>query len=286
MTESEEAFARRAVRRKRLFLAVCGEPDRRGGLVVLLDLLVAGPQLPVGPRAVIILLILLNARQNLRQQYGACSSNSCPPNSPAMTIREVVRNPYVWGMLIGVVALTAIRPLLHRVPELPPVIGHAPELALVDSDGRPFGSVQLKGQVYIVSFFFTSCRSICPVIMHGMARLQARFDERGIDGIRLVSISVDPEHDTPEVLRAYGKDLVVKPERWTLLTGDPETIRPWSLTGSRRRSCAAPRLQPAQSIIAHTGKVVLVDGSGGSAATTTPTTWGSTRCSTARSTCF
>jgi protein SCO1 len=180
-----------------------------------------------------------------------------------MTIREVVRNPYVWGMLIALVSLTAIRPLLRRVPEAPPVIGHAPELALVDSDGRPFGSGELKGQVYIVSFFFTSCRSICPAVMHGMARLQARLDERRIQGIRLVSISVDPEHDTPEVLRAYGKDLAVKPGRWTLLTGDTGTIQAVVVGGFKVPLEHTPATPGSPFEIAHTGKVVLVDGSGG-----------------------
>jgi protein SCO1/2 len=180
-----------------------------------------------------------------------------------MTIREVVRNPYIWGVLLGIVTLTAIRPLLRHIPEPPPVIGHVPEFALVDSSGRPFGSAQLKGQVFIVSFFFTSCRSICPAIMHGMAKLQAGLDERGIRGIRLVSISVDPEHDTPEVLRAYGKDLGVKPERWALLTGDPETIRAVVVDGFKT-PLQRDRATPASPIaIAHTGKVVLVDGSGG-----------------------
>jgi len=180
-----------------------------------------------------------------------------------MTIREVVRNPYVWGMLIAILALTAIRPLLHRVPDLPKAVGHAPEFALVDSDGRRFGSVELKGQVYIVSFFFTSCRSICSAIMHGMARLQARLDDRGIQGIRLVSISVDPGHDTPEVLRTYGRDLAVKPERWTVLTGDPETIRAVVVDGFKTPLVPATATLAGPIEIAHTGKVVLVDGSGG-----------------------
>jgi protein SCO1/2 len=180
-----------------------------------------------------------------------------------MTFREVVRNPYVWGFLIGIVTLTAIRPLLRHIPEPPPVTGQVPEFSLVDSDGKAFGSAELKGQVYIASFFFTSCRSICPVIMHGMAKLQAGFDERGIKGIRLVSISVDPEHDTPEVLRAYGKDLGVKPERWTLLTGDPEKIRAVVVDGFKTPLEAAPQTPASPIEIAHTGKVVLVDGSGG-----------------------
>ena len=99
--------------------------------------------------------------------------------------------------------------------------------------------------------------------MHGMARLQARLDERGIQGIRLVSISVDPEHDTPEVLRAYGKDLAVKPERWTLLTGDPRTIQAVVVGGFKVPLEHTPPTPGSPFEIAHTGKVVLVDGSGG-----------------------
>jgi len=178
-----------------------------------------------------------------------------------MTTREVIRSPYVWGFLIAIATLTAVRPFLRHIPEPPPVIGQVHEFALVDSGGRRFSSAELKGQVYIVSFFFTSCRSICPATMHGMAKLQAEFDGQGIQGIRLVSISVDPEHDTPETLRAYGKDLGVKPERWTLLTGDPVTVRTVVVDGFKtplERAVATPASQ-----IAHTGKVVLVDGSGG-----------------------
>ena len=117
--------------------------------------------------------------------------------------------------------------------------------------------------MYIVSFFFTSCRSICSAIMHGMARLQARLDDRGIQGIRLVSISVDPGHDTPEVLRTYGRDLAVKPERWTVLTGDPETIRAVVVDGFKTPLVPATATPAGPIEIAHTGKVVLVDGSGG-----------------------
>jgi protein SCO1/2 len=179
-----------------------------------------------------------------------------------MTFREVTRNPYVWGFLIGIVTLTAIRPLLRHVPDPPPVLGHVPEFSLVDQDGKPFGSAQLSGQVYIASFFFTSCRSICPAIMHGMGRLQKGFEEREIQGIRLVSITVDPEHDTPEALRKYGTDLGVRPSRWTLLTGDPESIRRVVVDGFKTPMDRAPGGPETPMDIAHTGKVVLVDGSG------------------------
>jgi protein SCO1/2 len=180
-----------------------------------------------------------------------------------VSFRQIHRNPYVWGFLIGITTLTLIRPLLRHIPEPPPVLSQLPDFALVDMDGKPFGSAELRGRVYVANFFFTSCRSICPAVMHGMAKLQGEFDHQGIQGVRLVSISVDPEHDTPEVLRAYGKDLGVKPERWTLLTGDPETIRAVVVDGFKTPLEHAPATPASAIEIAHTGKVVLVDGSGG-----------------------
>jgi protein SCO1/2 len=179
-----------------------------------------------------------------------------------VSARALLRNPYVWGFLIGIVTLTLIRPLLRHVPEPPPVLSQLPEFSLVGIDGKPYGSAELHGQVYIANFFFTSCRSICPTIMKGMARLQDGFAQRNIDGIRLVSISVDPEHDTPEVLGAYAKSLGVDPRRWTLLTGDPEHVRRLVVDGFKTPDVAASPREPGPIDIAHTGKLVLVDGAG------------------------
>ena len=137
----------------------------------------------------------------------------------------ILKNPWIWAFLVGAIVLAALRPLLRHVPEPPPVLGRVPAWTLTDSAGRPFGSTDLRGEVYVVSFFFTRCPSICPALMRGVARLQEGFDSRGDEGIRLVSISVDPEHDTPEVLRGYAATHGVREARWTLLTGDPEDVR-------------------------------------------------------------
>jgi protein SCO1/2 len=179
-----------------------------------------------------------------------------------VSARALLRNPYLWGFLIGITTLTLIRPLLRHVPEPPPVLSQLPEFSLVGIDGKPYGSTELRGQVYIASFFFTSCRSICPVLMKGVARLQDGFAQRKIDGIRLVSISVDPEHDTPEVLRAYAKDIGADPLRWTLLTGDPEQVRRLVVEGFKAPDVPAPAGASGAVDIAHTGKLVLVDGAG------------------------
>lgn len=179
-----------------------------------------------------------------------------------MSAPAVLRNPYVWAFVIGIVTLTAIRPLLRHVPEPPPVLFPLPEFSLVASDGTPFGSAELRGQVYVASFFFTSCRSICPAIMQGMARLQDGLSRNEISGIRLVSISVDPEHDTPAVLADYGESLGVDPGRWTLLTGDPERVRQLVVSGFKTPVEPAPPGGAEPMDIAHTGKLVLVDGAG------------------------
>ena len=179
-----------------------------------------------------------------------------------MTPRSVLRNPYVLGLAIGIVTLTLIRPLLRHVPEPPPVLSALPAFTLTGVDGKPFGSEDLKGQVYVVSFFFTSCRSICPGIMKGVARLQDGLAQRNIGGIRLVSISVDPEHDTPEVLASYGKTMGVDPLRWTLLTGEPAAVKRLVVDGFKTPLVAPVQGAPEPIDIAHTGKLVLVVGSG------------------------
>jgi protein SCO1/2 len=179
-----------------------------------------------------------------------------------VSAQSVLRNPYVWGFVIGVVTLTLIRPLLRHVPEPPPVLSQLPDYELVNADGAPYGSEELRGQVYVANFFFTSCRSICPPIMKGMLRLQDGFAQRNVDGVRLVSISVDAENDTPSELAIYGKAMGVDPRRWTLLTGKPEQVRRLVVEGFKTPLITTPPGGPEPIDIAHTGKLVLVDGSG------------------------
>jgi len=179
-----------------------------------------------------------------------------------MNGRSLLRSPYVWGFLIGIVTLTAIRPLLRHIPEPPPVLSTLPEFTLADMEGRPYGSRDLAGQVYIANFFFTRCGSICPKLMQAVGRLQAGFAERGIEGIRLVSISVDPENDTPAVLKEYAGSHGIDPKRWTLLTGDKDAVRALVVSGFKTPMDPVPEGGPTPVEVAHTGKLVLVDAHG------------------------
>lgn len=98
-----------------------------------------------------------------------------------------------------------------------------PEFELIDQDGEPVDESILDGNVTIVDFIFTNCPFACPGLGAAMLRLQS---ELAGTPVRFLSVSVDPDRDTPERLREYaaeslpGADLA----RWSFLTGDKETI--------------------------------------------------------------
>jgi len=177
-------------------------------------------------------------------------------------MRQLARNPFFWAFVVGCVVITSMRPLLRRIPPPPPLLRQVPRFALVAADGKPFGSDDLRGHVYVASFFFTRCPSICPRLMQDLARLQERYRRDHLE-VRLVSITVDPEHDTAEVLSAAGPRYGVDPARWVLLTGPWPAIRDLALHGFQV-PLGEPEKAPGQPTdIAHTGKLLLVDASGG-----------------------
>jgi cytochrome oxidase Cu insertion factor (SCO1/SenC/PrrC family) len=96
------------------------------------------------------------------------------------------------------------------------------EFKLNDSEGRTFYSRDLEGQVWLASFFFSSCPGVCPQLNRHLAGYQQRLSERGVP---MVSITTDPVTDTPEVLREYARNYRRGDTDWRFLTGDPLLIR-------------------------------------------------------------
>ena len=86
----------------------------------------------------------------------------------------------------------------------------------MNQDAQPFGSAQLRGKIWIADFIFTSCPGPCPIISTRMSELQKPLEKTDV---HLVSFTVDPEKDTPEVLREYAGKLQAQPARWDFLTG-------------------------------------------------------------------
>ncbi len=134
------------------------------------------------------------------------------------------------------------------------------EFQLTDRYGQPFDSKDLKGKVWIASFFFTRCPTVCPQVLAQTSELQKRLSQwPGWKDIRLVSITVDPQHDTPAVLDERAKLWNADAKQWLFLTGDKEAI--WSLTKARDGfMLAVGDARPGDAMtIAHSSRFVLID---------------------------
>ena len=136
-----------------------------------------------------------------------------------------------WLSAIGLgvlVALTALQALAHG-SETPDQrlakIGPAPAITLVDQDGASFSLDDLRGKVVAVSFVFTRCTDVCPIATYKMVGIQNRLAEHFGRDVVFISVTVDPEHDTPEVLSHYAIALGSDLSGWAYLTGAPARIR-------------------------------------------------------------
>lgn len=122
------------------------------------------------------------------------------------------------------------------------------DFELVDQEGKPFKRSQLDGKVWIANFVFTSCPTVCPKLTQTMAALTAKYASD--PDVRFVSISVDPENDTPEKLREFAsKNGATSFERWSLLTGPKQTVDDTVLHGFKlalRRGSTAMELAHAE----------------------------------------
>jgi protein SCO1/2 len=103
-----------------------------------------------------------------------------------------------------------------------PIQGKVAPFTLTNQDGQPFGTEQLTGRVWIADFFFTNCPGPCPRMSTLMGDIQRQTQD--IEELRIVSITVDPDRDTPEAMKAYGKRYGAIDGRWHFLTGPRDTL--------------------------------------------------------------
>jgi protein SCO1/2 len=134
-----------------------------------------------------------------------------------------------------------------------PSYGDIPPFELTNQDAQPFGLHTLAGKIWIADFIFTTCPGPCPIISTRMAELQKPLAN---SDVRLISFSVDPEKDSPEVLRAYADKLRKEPIRWDFLTGPLDTITSLSRDGFKLALAAGE--EPGTGPV-HSTRFVLVD---------------------------
>ncbi len=104
-------------------------------------------------------------------------------------------------------------------------IGPAPDFTLTTPAGTPLSLKDLRGKVVAVTFIYASCADTCPLLTAKMATLATRLGADFGPRVRFASITVDPERDTPEVLRRYAEGYHADPAAWAFLRGSPAEIR-------------------------------------------------------------
>lgn len=120
---------------------------------------------------------------------------------------------------------------------------------LLDSQSQNFSEKNLQNHLWVADFIFTRCQGPCPLMTQKMQRLQNDFlkDAR----LQLVTITVDPEYDTPEILRQYAKKYQADTQKWHFLTGDKKKIESLMFDGFK--------LGFADDIVFHSDRLILVD---------------------------
>jgi protein SCO1/2 len=139
------------------------------------------------------------------------------------------------------------------------VLGIVPDFTLTKQDKTPLSLKDLKGKIWVADMIFTNCEGTCPLLTAAMANLQQSLMKKNT-GVQLISISVDPNNDTPEVLSDYAKQFHADLRTWSFLTGPVSTIFTLAKDGFKLTldSAKADTKEP----IVHSESLVLVDKQG------------------------
>ena len=133
-----------------------------------------------------------------------------------------------------------------------PKLGSIPSFEFTDSEGNLISQEELSGKVWVADFIFTTCTMACPVMTGNMNLIHKAFKNN--DKVRIVSISVYPEYDTPEILKEYASRYNANTNRWHFLTGPEENVKLVIKNGFK--------MGDYEDIIFHSEKFALVDQNG------------------------
>ncbi len=178
-------------------------------------------------------------------------------------IEKIVSSKVFWLVFImAMFSYPLYRSFNRTLPDPLPVLYTVPDFEFTNEFGKPMGSKQLKGMIYLANFMFTSCPTTCPKLMGVMQKVQKRI--RGLrNSATIVSFTVDPSYDTPKVLNKYARSLKTNPMIWTFLTdNNAEKMRKLITDGFKL--AVGEREQQSVDVfdIAHSEKIALVDQKG------------------------
>ncbi|MPZ78008.1 MAG: redoxin domain-containing protein [Deltaproteobacteria bacterium] len=133
----------------------------------------------------------------------------------------------------------------------------APRFTLIDQDGKPFISEsRLRGKVVAINFIYTTCSDVCPLFTVEFARLQRALKSQSRQDFLLVSITTDPEIDSPKVLKAYAQRFDADLQNWAFLTGNESQMKEvWQAFGVKV-------IRKDRGLVQHSSLTTLIDTQG------------------------
>lgn len=144
-------------------------------------------------------------------------------------------------------------------PPAPPELFPAPAFTLLDQHGDTVTNDRLEGYIYVADFFFTSCKTICPMMSRIMSDVQKNYKDQ--PRVRLASFTVNPEVDSVSVLRDYAERYGALKNKWFFLTHpDPTYLRDSIVVGGFKVPAVPDDADPGQ--FTHTDRFIIVDGDG------------------------
>jgi len=187
---------------------------------------------------------------------------STPPGSRRGPVARLVARPLFWALACGLLfGAPLVRSVRRQLGAAPAVLAALPPFSLTDQTGHAYGTRELEGKVWVSDFIFTACQEACPLLSQRMQELGRRTKRLGPD-FHLVSISVDPERDTPARLAEYAARYGASPIRWSFLTGPVAALED-AVTGGFKVGMGREAITPdgGQTFwqIFHGENLVLVD---------------------------
>ena len=179
------------------------------------------------------------------------------------TAKRKIRGPWVLLVMLGIIGIAvAVLAFAYATREKDPKLpfyGDVPAFSLIDQEGKVFTEEALRGHPTVVNFVFTRCDTICPVIAMKTQRLQDKTQDKRGAGIKILTISVDPEYDTPARLTEFGARYSANPTRWRFLTGPKDKITQL-ITGPLMNTMDREGDMPSGAPnIVHSGYFLLID---------------------------
>lgn len=168
----------------------------------------------------------------------------------------------VLGIFVCLVFLQRYQPEPSPETTTLPVIGPVAEFTLTNQQNQPVELADLKGRVWVADIIFTRCAGPCPEMTLKMKELQDAFSDDA--GVRLVTLTTDADHDSPEVLARYAERYGADPGRWMFLTGDKVAIANLAIDSLKLTAFEKPaeeRTDP-NDLFVHSTIFVVIDKQG------------------------